>query len=325
MRVGVVVIGRNEERTLARSLSSVTGHAPALVYVDSASTDGSVAVAEGLNVPVVRLGTGGLLSAAAGRNAGRAYLRERFPDLEYIQFVDGDTELAPDWIDIASKFLDENSHVGMVAGRLRERCRERNVYHRLADMEFDTRTGDVDAVGGIAMHRASAFDLVKGFDAAVVSGEERELGGRLALHGLRVYRIADTMGWHDIHMDEIGQWLRRTRRAGFTLAEHFVDRRIMGKNVASALAWGGIVPTVALGMALPTLGGSLALLGAYPVLWRRVRSQRLRAGSNPRDAALYASATVLGKIPEAIGVLDFARARLFGPSMPPRRTSESSR
>jgi hypothetical protein len=143
----------------------------------------------------------------------------------------------------------------------------------------------------------------------VVSGEERELCRRIGEQGLRVVRVGATMAHHDIHMDEFGQWWIRAKRSGFTSAEHLLDRRIMGRNVLSILTWGAGVPAVALGMALPTFGGSLMLLWLYAVLWYRVRKDRLLRGASESDASLYAFATVLGKVPEAVGIVEFGRKR----------------
>ncbi len=53
--VGVVVIGRNEGERLVRSLESVVGKAAAVVYVDSASSDQSVANARRIGADVVEL------------------------------------------------------------------------------------------------------------------------------------------------------------------------------------------------------------------------------------------------------------------------------
>ena len=46
--IGVVVIGRNEGARLGQCLLSVTHLAATVVYVDSGSTDGSVALARNL-------------------------------------------------------------------------------------------------------------------------------------------------------------------------------------------------------------------------------------------------------------------------------------
>src|SRR5947207_307333 len=53
--LGVVVIGRNEGDRLRTCLSAVAGRNLPVVYVDSGSTDGSVATARGLGADVVAL------------------------------------------------------------------------------------------------------------------------------------------------------------------------------------------------------------------------------------------------------------------------------
>ena len=45
-QIGCVVIGRNEGQRLVRCLESLLGRVAHIVYVDSGSTDGSVAMAE---------------------------------------------------------------------------------------------------------------------------------------------------------------------------------------------------------------------------------------------------------------------------------------
>ncbi|MDH5675432.1 MAG: glycosyltransferase family 2 protein [Myxococcales bacterium] len=311
MRLAVVVIGRNEAEHLPMSLASVRGGAGHVVYADSASTDGSAAIAERLGVDVVRLDDSPPMSAARGRNAGRARLSERSSDVEFIQFLDGDTELVDGWLTLASTYLEQHPDVGVVAGRLRERCRERNAFHRLADMEFDVPAGEVEAVGGIAMYRARAFDQAGGFDPNVVSGEERELHRRIAQLGYRVVRLNDTMALHDINMTHIGQWWRRAKRSGRTYAEHWIDRGILGRRVASICIWGGLFPASAVALALPTLGLSLVLLAPHALLYRRIRRDRILRGTPEDDATLYALATVAAKIPEMTGVAAVLKSRIL--------------
>jgi hypothetical protein len=121
------------------------------------------------------------------------------------------------------------------------------------------------------------------------------------------------MAFHDIDMDEFREWWSRTKRCGFTAAQHYADRRLMGRDVLSMLAWGGVLPLAAISLSLPTLGLSLSLLAPYALLWHRVRRDRLQRGASSSDATLYASATVVGKFPEAAGVLSLARQRVFPP------------
>ena len=59
-----------------------------IVYVDSGSTDGSVAWAKAQGVDVVELDLKLGFTAARARNAGFARLGELASQLEYVQFVD---------------------------------------------------------------------------------------------------------------------------------------------------------------------------------------------------------------------------------------------
>jgi hypothetical protein len=63
---------------------------------------------------------------------------------------------------------------------------------------------------------------------------------------------------------------------------------------------------------LPTLGLSLGLLSAYPLGFVRVFRSIRRRGRAPRDAALYAAFTQIGRFPEVQGVLQFHRDRFLG-------------
>src|SRR5829696_5398802 len=91
--VGVVAIGRNEGERLRRCLGSVAGRGLPVVYVDSASTDGSREVARLLGADVVELDMSLPFSAARGRNEGFARLLKLAPEVRFVQFVDGDCEV----------------------------------------------------------------------------------------------------------------------------------------------------------------------------------------------------------------------------------------
>src|SRR4051812_22496841 len=122
--VGVVVIGRNEGERLRRCLESVrSGNVP-IVYVDSGSTDGSVEMARAMGVTVVELDLTTKFTAARARNAGVKQLLASNPDLEFVQFVDGDCEVVAGWIDRAQRELKMNDKVAVVCGRRRERFPE---------------------------------------------------------------------------------------------------------------------------------------------------------------------------------------------------------
>jgi glycosyltransferase involved in cell wall biosynthesis len=68
--------------------------AAAVIYVDSNSTDDSVRAARALGADVIELDLSIPFTAARARNAGFARLLTIIPDLAYVQFLDGDCELA---------------------------------------------------------------------------------------------------------------------------------------------------------------------------------------------------------------------------------------
>ncbi len=307
--VGVVIIGRNEGAHLLPALGSVGEQAGAVVYADSASTDDSVDQVR-RSFPraiVVELPPGPRLSPSLGRNEGYAALRRALPEIRYVQFLDGDCELDPAWLEAAAGYLEANPEVGVVAGRLRERDRQRNAYHRLADMEWDQPPGEVNDMGGIMMVRAAVWDEVGGQNPDISAAEEREFCWRVIDAGYKVMRLADDMALHDIDMSSFMEWWVRSVRTGHAYAQgYWVHRdRWHLRNVLSIVGYGAAVPGAAVAGALPTLGLSLGLLGAYPRLWRKIERSRIARGDELDDARLYATASVVGKVAGALGVVRF--------------------
>ena len=97
-------------------------------------------------------------------NAGIAALRSRMPQLAYVQTIDGDCELLPNWLPVASAFLDAEPEIAVVLGRLRERFPTRSIYNVLCDHEWDGPVvSKAPACGGIALIRLAALDAAGGY------------------------------------------------------------------------------------------------------------------------------------------------------------------
>lgn len=290
--IGLVAIGRNEGERLRRCLESARGQVEHLVYVDSGSNDGSVALARSLGAEVVELDLRQPFTAARARNAGFIRLSAKLPGLELVQFVDGDCELDAQWIALSSAFLAEHPEVGVVCGRRRERHPEASVYNHLCDLEWDTPVGEAEACGGDALMRVLAFEQAGGFPDAMIAGEEPDLCFRIRQRGWKVYRLDAEMTLHDAAMTRFSQWWTRNKRSGHASAEAFQRRGSLRepaalKELVSNLAW-----------SLP------AAWPLWPMLWWRVYRRR-------RDAA-YATFIVLGKLPHAQGQLKFWADRVRG-------------
>ena len=212
-KVAAVVIGRNEGERLKRCLASLQGLAQ-LVYVDSGSTDGSLQAARDAGAEVVELDMTAPFTAARARNAGAALI-----DAPFIQFVDGDCEVQPGWINAALTWLADRPEAAVACGRRRERAPEASVYNALADDEWNTPIGEATACGGDALIRTEAFLAAGGYRDDLIAGEEPELCLRLRRLGWSVWRLDEEMTLHDAAMTRFSQWWIRTRRAGHAFAE----------------------------------------------------------------------------------------------------------
>jgi glycosyltransferase involved in cell wall biosynthesis len=316
-RLGVVAIGRNEGERLRRCLESVAGRAAWVVYVDSGSTDDSVAMAEDKGALVVELDRSIPFTAARARNAGLERLRAAAPSLELVQFVDGDCEVVAGWLERAERELAARPEVAVVCGRRRERHPDASVYNRLCDLEWDTPVGLADASGGDAMMRAAPLAEVGGYNPDLIAGEEPDLCLRLRQHGWKILRVDAEMTLHDAAMTRFAQWWKRSLRAGHAYAEgaalhgHEPERHWV-REARSNWFWGLAVPAAALALAPLTAGGSLVLLGGYLVLAVRVYAAMRRRGWASGDARLYGAACALGKIPQGLGQALYWSKRLAG-------------
>lgn len=312
MKIAAVVIGRNEGARLERCLASMSGFAAPIIYVDSGSTDASVATAQAMGADVVELDMTMPFTAARARNAGLARLGE-ISDVDFVQVIDGDCELRSGWIEKAIEALGARTDVAMVAGRLRERFADATVWNKLADAEWDTPVGEVDAVGGIAVLRKSAVDAVGGYRGSLIAGEEPELCLRLRRDGWSIQRLDVDMAWHDIAMTRFWQWWRRMSRYGYAIAE---GAFLHGKGPEAycvyetrrALIWGATLPFVALLVALIS-PATLCLLLVWPLQVLRLRR---RGVSWPQAFFL-----TLSKLPEFQGIIWFHtnRLRQTGPTI----------
>ncbi|MGC3940442.1 glycosyltransferase family 2 protein [Roseobacter sp. EG26] len=307
MTLAAVVIGRNEGARLIRCLASLKGHTAPVVYVDSGSTDGSVAAAKAAGAAVVELDMTQPFTAARARNAGLAHLRG-LSEAEYVQVIDGDCELREGWTETALSFLADHPDVAIIAGRLRERFPEASLWNQLADAEWDTPVGETEAVGGIAILRRTAVEAVGGYRDSLIAGEEPELCLRLRRAGWRIWRCDAEMAWHDIAMTRFSQWWRRARRHGHAIAEGAFlhgsgPEGYCRPQTRRALIWGLGVPLAAgIGALVWPFAGALLLVWPAQVL-------RLKARGEDWIQALFLT---LGKLPEAQGVLGYHMARLKG-------------
>lgn len=314
--VGVVVIGRNEGEQIKTCLLSARAASVPVVYVDSGSTDNSIDLATSCGAVIVRLDPATPFTAARARNAGWERLREAFPSVRFVQFVDGDCTIAEGWLAAARDYFNNRSALGAVCGQLRERSPRASIYNLLCDIEWSGAAGEVDEFGGNVMLRREAFEQVEGYVETVIAAEDTEMCARLRKAGWRLERIAHDMAEHDARMSRVTQWWKRAVRSGHAHAEmsfRHGEKPIScrTRQARSNWFWGLAWPVTSVALAWPTGGWSLLMLLAYVVLYARIllRWSRLRPLF---DAHWYATFCVLGKFPEALGQLRFWLNRWLG-------------
>jgi GT2 family glycosyltransferase len=315
---GIVVIGRNEGQRLIDCLASLQSYAgPTIIYVDSASTDGSVAAANAAGAAVVALDASVPFTAARARNEGLARLLELKPATQLVQFIDGDCVLVSSWLETALDFMRSRKDVAVVCGRRRERYPERSVYNRLCDLEWNTPVGEAGACGGDSLMRVDAFKKAGRFRAELVSGEEPELCGRIRDQGWKVWRLDAEMTRHDAAMLRFGQWWRRAVRSGYGQAE-ILWLRLPSRTatrekteVVRALFWAGLVPLL---IGAGTLFNKAALAGVliYPL---QICQIALRRGGGSADSWIYALFVTIAKFPQLQGNLKYWRQCWRGQSV----------
>ena len=307
--VSVVVIGRNEGQRLVRCLRSIRQAmwdrlAWELIYVDSHSSDGSVAAAQRAGAKVLSLGDAPPC-AAAGRNIGWRAARGAL-----VLFLDGDTLLEPGFVRQALCTLQAQPEVVAVWGHRRELDPGQSIYTRVLDLDWVFAPGRVDYFGGDVLVRRQALADAGGFDDRLVAGEEPELCRRLRARGGHIEHLDTPMTRHDLAVPTLRAWWLRAERAGLAYAQ--VSARFartpdpLWQREARRNRWHGaallLLPMLLAAAAAwhPVLAGTLLL--ALVGLWARSAARcRWKCPQQPSLAWAYAAHSHLQQLPILAG------------------------
>lgn len=310
MKVGIVIIGRNEGQRLIDCLSSLPKSLP-IVYVDSNSIDTSVLEAEKAGAHVEQLDMTLPFTAARARNQGWMALLQQHPELEYVQFLDGDCQLDASWLEAAFTFLEQNAQYAIACGRRCERYPKASLYNYICDLEWNTPIGDAKSCGGDALIRVSVLNEVKGYRESLIAGEEPEMCVRIRQASHKIRRIEQNMTWHDADMHKLPQWWRRSVRCGFAYANGAAlhgesPERHYFKETLRALLWGLILPATLLLLSYFSYLFIIILVIIYSL-----QILRLFLSMNDKTWAFSRSVLlVLSKFAETAGILKFCRIAL---------------
>jgi glycosyltransferase involved in cell wall biosynthesis len=310
-KVAIIVIGRNEGERLKNCLHSLLNQSQKIVYVDSGSTDSSVAYAESLGIAAVELDMSTPFNAGRARNEGFAQATILWPDIKFVQFIDGDCELEKGWLNFAERHLKENDTWAIVAGRRKERFPEKSIYNLLCDIEWNTLIGKAMACGGDFMIKVEAFRLVNGFNPQVIAGEEPELCYRLRLEGWEIHRLDHPMALHDAALTKFSQWWRRCVRSGHAYAQGVAlcGWTLADNNLRQTIRiwiWGAVLPLTIFLLSQMNIPQALSILIVlYSVQAGRIATTMKKRNLSVRESLVYGIFIILGRWPQLLGQLRY--------------------
>ncbi len=339
--ISAVIIGRNEGQRLLRCLESVAamdspGGSVEIIYVDTASVDGSAERARDFGAKVISVNPV-RPCAAVGRNAGWRAARA-----DIILFLDGDTMLVSSFIASAMDQF-EDPKTAVVFGDRREVNTRGSLYNRVLDLDWNGKPGAVEFCGGDALIRRDVLELVGGYDERLIAAEDTELCARIRALGYSIIHIDRRMATHDLAITRFSQYWRRAVRTGYAYAEvserfHPGDspnwyrqarrNRVQGA-VMLAIVAGAPLLSVGLWSAIPTVCAA-ALIAALSV---RTAMRTRWKGADLKTRLLHGLHSHLMQIPMFTGQIRYLRNRLLGRtehlieyknSGPPNRSSASA-
>lgn len=312
-KVGIVAIGRNEGARLKACLSSLPD--VPVVYVDSGSSDGSVSLAKSFGADVVELSTDTPFTAARARREGFERLKAVHSP-QFVQFIDGDCLMVEGWLTAALEAITAEENTGIVTGWRRELYPEASIYNDLCHHEWNRPSGEILTCGGDMLVRSEAIAKAGPFDDTVIAAEDDEFCVRVRKSGWKIRRIPVEMTRHDAAMLRFGQWWQRAVRSGHGFAQvGYMHSPYFGREQKRVLVYGLAIPSFTL-VALATYP-SAALLGILAYIYNYIRTASGLKGEGlaPRRAYHQAVLVTLSKLPNAIGLLEFHRRRIFGRKM----------
>ncbi|OAF13582.1 hypothetical protein AYJ54_43415 [Bradyrhizobium centrolobii] len=292
IKISIIIKTLNEAANIAKAIESalaaVADYDGEVIIADSASTDGTVAIAKQFPTSVVVLEDVLERRCGVGPQLGYQYCRG-----EYIYILDGDMELDAAFIRKAIEILDHQNEVAGVGGYIHE-MRTDNLELKGRIKRFqrarkkDSR--DVDCLNGGGLYRRTAISQV-GYlsDRNLHAFEEYDLGARLRSRGWRLVLLEDkavdhysyAMGtwrllWHRIFS---GRFLSSGELFRAAMAGRYVGRvlrevRIVPLSIGVWAYWACSI--LAAQLTLPTL--TLLTAAGMPIAVMAIRTKSLNLG-----------------------------------------------
>jgi len=215
VQVSIIIKALNEQENIARCIESCLKETESLkaeiILVDSLSTDSTVEIAKKYPIKVVQFVNQADIGCGAAPQLGYQHSKG-----DFIYLIDGDMELCEGFLNKAIEFLQDNSKVAGVAGKLVDtRFSSREDERRAALYNKMTTVKNEKHLGGGGLYRKAAIESVGYFShSGLNSREEFELGARLLSNSWLLKRLHVNSVMHTGHEEGNIQRLCRLWKNG---------------------------------------------------------------------------------------------------------------
>lgn len=227
--ISFIIIGKNEGERLRKCLDSIIIVAQQdklksweIIYVDSKSTDSSIAIAKGFPRVNVYLITG-VCNAAIARNIGA-----KEANGEILYFIDGDMEILPGFLPKVTK--DEVTlEYEFISGRFMDIVYDSNWNYLYSSSRMkNTQCVYESVVGGLFVISKQLWKQIGGMDTRQKRSQDYDLGLRLTSHGTPLLRYPDVIARH--HMVEYSarsEYVKYVKYTALLLRKHITNKHYL--------------------------------------------------------------------------------------------------
>ncbi len=186
----IVIIGKNEEKILDKCFSSISLVTDHIIYVDSDSSDRSIEIAQKYKkIKIISLKTKNYFhTASLARSIASKEVKTKF-----IQFIDADMTLNPEWVKLAKKRLENNPELAAAVGYKKDYAELNSDIYKIRK---DRKEFYPDYLSGAFLIKKKDYDLSGGFDPLVPWDEERDLYLRILKNNKKVIYLDFFMASH---------------------------------------------------------------------------------------------------------------------------------
>jgi glycosyltransferase involved in cell wall biosynthesis len=204
LNISVVIIARNEERRIRKTLQSLQKQTllpNEVIVVDNASTDSTAKIARGYGATVVYEP---ITVRGKARNTGFLATKS-----EFLGLCDADFLLDPNWLKLLYQRISSDKNVGGVSGSLLALNKEKLIPHLIELSSQTPRVGNA-----VMMYRRQAVLQAGLWNPKLHNAEDVELAWRILKSGYIIVYEPGAKAYHP-HPEELPSFLKRQYQYGY--------------------------------------------------------------------------------------------------------------